>query len=118
MSDGYKDSRIECTDDALRIGAYYFPWGTKVVPYGAIKSLERVDLGPMTGRGRVWGTANPRYWANLDTRRPSKKVGFILGLGKFVSPLLTPDDPDAFESDLRQRAGLGPGGETTRGPII
>ncbi|MGH2864990.1 MAG: hypothetical protein ACRDJX_07035 [Solirubrobacteraceae bacterium] len=57
-------------------------------------------MGALTGRGRIWGTANPRYWANLDPARPRKRVGFVLDLGRPVRPFLTPDDPDAFEAAL------------------
>jgi hypothetical protein len=28
----------------------------------------------MSGKWRIWGTGNPRYWANLDTKRPKKKA--------------------------------------------
>jgi hypothetical protein len=118
VSDGYRDPNIECTESALRIRAYYFPWGTKVIPYGSIKGLKRVDMGLATGRARVWGTANPRYWASLDTARPSKKVAFIVDVGKHVSPYVTPDDPDAFEAALRESAHLGPGAAAAGGPII
>jgi hypothetical protein len=54
----------------------------------------------LTGRARLWGTANPRYWANLDPQRPRKQVGFILDTGHAVCPFLTPDDPATFESSL------------------
>jgi hypothetical protein len=105
----YKDRWIECTADELRIRWYYFPWGNKRVPYAAIRRLDRVSLGATRGRGRIWGTANPRYWANLDPGRPAKKVGFVLDLGRAVKPFVTPDEPDAFEAVVRSRAHLGPG---------
>jgi hypothetical protein len=54
----------------------------------------------LTGRARLWGTANLRYWASFDPQRPRKKVAFILDTGRAVRPFLTPDDPDAFESAL------------------
>jgi hypothetical protein len=101
----YSDSRIKLGPDGLRISGYYFPWGTKRIPLDAIHSVRRVDMGFATGRGRIWGTANPRYWANLDHKRPGKRVGFIVDTGHVVRPFVTPDDPDAFESALVAHVG-------------
>ncbi|HLH14099.1 MAG TPA: hypothetical protein VKV16_04870 [Solirubrobacteraceae bacterium] len=99
MSD-YADSRIECTDADVRIRGYYVPWCSKRIAYRSIRSIRRVEVGALTGRGRIWGTANPRYWANLDPRRPRKRVGFVLDTGRAVRAFLTPDDPAAFEAAL------------------
>lgn len=108
MADTYDDGRIVCSVDRLEIRSYYFPVGTKGVPYAQIKGLQRIEIkGLLSGKWRLWGTGNPRYWANLDPKRPSKKTGFIVDLGRRVNPIVTPDDPDAFESVLRERAGLG-----------
>ena len=84
--------------DVLEIRHYYL-WGSKKVPYGSIKGVQRVALSALKGRARIWGTANMGYWANLDTKRPSKKEGLVLDLGKRVKPFITPDDPDRVEAD-------------------
>ncbi|WP_221936700.1 PH domain-containing protein [Skermania sp. ID1734] len=97
---------------------YYFPWGTKHIPYADIKSVRRVQLSAARGKGRIWGTSNPRYWAHLDPRRPRKSVGLILDLGRWVRPLLTPDDADAVEAAIRAHTTLTPSTEGGRGPII
>lgn len=110
----YNDGRVECTADALVLHAYYFPMGSKRIAYSRIRSIQRVDLSAMRGRGRIWGTANPRYWANLDPGRPGKKVGLVVDCGSSVKPLVTPDDPDAVEALVRERANLGPGDGSTR----
>jgi hypothetical protein len=102
MSQDYADSRIAVCDDGLRIGGYYFPVGVaKRVPLSAIKSVRRVNMGALTGRGRLWGTANPSLWANFDPKRPRKQVAFVIALGKSVNPFVTPDDPAAFEAALQ-----------------
>ncbi|HEX5560713.1 MAG TPA: hypothetical protein VFX52_03645 [Nocardioidaceae bacterium] len=113
----YRDRWIECTSEAIRVRGYYFPWGTKTIPYGSIRSVRRVTLGALRGKGRLWGTSNPRYWASLDPARPSKQVGLVLDLGRRVHPFLTPDDPDAVEAAIREHTGLGPR-ETDRGPVV
>ena len=119
MSTIYEDRWITCTPVAIRVRAYYFPWGTKSIPYDTIRSVRRVGMGALTGRGRIWGTASPRYWASLDPRRPRKTTALILDLGRRVRPFLTPDDPDAFEAALRAHTSLPPTIQRRRrGPII
>lgn len=100
----YRDRWIECTEQELRIRGYYFPWGTRRIAYRSIRGLRRVDMEALTGRWRIWGTGDPHYWASLDPRRPGKKTALILDLGRFVRPFITPDDPDAVEAAIRERA--------------
>ena len=45
MTTLYRDRWIECTDDAVHIHGYYFPWGTKRVPYSAIRTVRRCCSG-------------------------------------------------------------------------
>ena len=122
MSDdaGYADPRIRCTDAGITVRGYYLPWRSKHVPYASVRGVERVDLTAARGRARIWGTANPGYWANFDPGRPRKTTGFTLDLGRRVAPFVTPDDPDAFEAVVRDRAGLGPadGTERRKGPLL
>ncbi len=108
MANDGSDRWITVTPTGIEVRGYYFPWGTKRIPFAAIKSVRRVEMGALSGKGRIWGTANPRYWASLDPKRPAKQVGLILDLGKFVHPFITPDDPDAVEAAIRAHADLGP----------
>lgn len=115
----YHDRWIACLPDQLQIRGYYFPWGTKHIPYREIRGVRRVRLGAFTGQGRIWGTANPHYWAHLDPGRPGKTSGLVLDLGKAVSPYITPEDTDAVEQIIREKAGLGPESDGPGpGPII
>ncbi len=115
----YKDRWIECTDEGIRIRGYYFPWGTKHIPYRKIRSARRVGMTALRGKLRLWGTSNPRYWASLDPRRGSKKEALVLDVGRYVHPFITPDDVDAVESAIREHAPLGPSsGEAQSGPLI
>jgi len=120
VADDYDDGRIVCSPDGLEIHSYYFPFGTKSVRYGQIKGLQRIEIkGVMSGKWRIWGTGNPRYWANLDTTRPKKTAGFVVDLGRKVNPIVTPDRPDAFETLLRHRAHLEAGNaREMKGPFI
>ena len=51
----YKDRWIECTDSALVVRGYYFPWGSKRIPYGSIKSLDRFAMTAAAGEGPYLG---------------------------------------------------------------
>ena len=117
MTDLYHDQGIACDDRGVTIKAYYFPAGSKFIAYGRIRGLRRVALGAMRGRARIWGTANVKYWANLDTKRMRKKTGLIIDVGASVSPFITPDDADAVEAIIRERARLAEAPPST-GPMI
>jgi hypothetical protein len=104
----YHDDKLECTASELRIRGYYFPGGTKSISYEKIKGLRRYDMTGLRGQWRIWGTGSFKYWANLDPGRPKKKVAFVVDDGRSVKPFVTPDDPDAFETALRENAHLGP----------
>lgn len=116
----YDDGTIVCGPDRLEIHHYYFPFGAKTVPYTRIQGVQRIEInGVMSGKWRIWGTGNPRYWANLDTRRPKKKAGFVVDLGGKISPIVTPDEPDTFEAVLRRRTNLeGGNAREMKGPFI
>jgi hypothetical protein len=110
----YEDKWIRCTPDAVEVRGYYFPWGTKHIPYDSIRSIQRVNLGALTGRTRVWGTSNPGRWASFDPRRPRKQVGFDVQVGGPVKPFITPDDPNAFETAVRGHVDPGVVGPSGR----
>jgi hypothetical protein len=117
MVDNYQEVGVVFRDDVLEI-RHYYPWGSKKVPYQSIVGVQRVALSALRGRARIWGTANPGYWANLDTKRPTKKEGLVLDLGKPIKPFITPNDLERVEALLRERAGLDPAGPTTPAPLI
>src|ERR1039458_7240499 len=115
---GYREPAL-FRSDRIQIRGYYFPWGTKRIPYSSIRSVRRVEIGALSGKGRIWGTVNPRYWASLDPQRPKKSVGLILDVGRYVRPFITPDDPDVVEALIREHSSLGTSIENTgSGPFI
>lgn len=106
MTTEYSDRWIECGRPGIAVRGYYFPWGTKRIPYESIRSIERVPIGPGRGTGRISGTANPGYWASLDPGRPRKVEAVILDLGRSVKPFLTPDDVGAFVAVVRSHTDV------------
>ena len=98
----YDDGRIRCDDQGLQIGWYYL-WGTRTIPYEAIRAATTFPLSKVRGRWRLWGSGDLVHWFNLDAGRPHKDVGIELDLGGRVRPCITPDDPDAVARILAAR---------------
>ncbi len=99
----YEDRWITCEPDRLIIRGYYFPFGSKVIRYRDIRSVTPFMLSLLTGSWRIWGTSNPRYWFHLDPARPRKQTALVLDVGKFVRPVITPDDPEQVADIIEQR---------------
>jgi hypothetical protein len=100
MTVRYQDTYLTLDDDGLTIRAYYFPYGAKRILYADIQRVERYTLSFWTGKGRIWGGSH-RYWLHLDPKRPAKTDAWILHLhSQYVCPVVTPDDPAAFEAAL------------------
>jgi hypothetical protein len=100
----YEDDRITCTNSAVIIRGYYFPLATaKSVPYRDIRGVEQIELG--SGRWRIWGGTDPRYWFHLDLKRPHKHWALVLELGKRIRPVITPDDPARVKVVIEQHLG-------------
>ena len=97
----YDDGRVACTDDALVIRWYYFPFGDKRIPYARIRQVRQAELTGMSGRYRIWGSGDFIHWANWDPDRPKKSVALIISVtGRGMRPVITPDDPDAVAAEL------------------
>ena len=103
----YDDGKVLLDDDGITLRHYYFPvFAAKRIRYSRIRSVETREMNWMTGRGRSWGTADPRYWLPLDRERQSKYTLVILDLGKVVHPAFTPDEPERVVALIeRLRAG-------------
>jgi hypothetical protein len=97
----YDDGGVACTDEALVIRRYYFPFGAKRIPYAGIADVRRIPLTGMRRRYRLWGRGDFVHWYNLDTGRPGKSVAFIIEVtGKNVRPVITPSDADSVAAEL------------------
>jgi hypothetical protein len=107
MTKLYEDRRILCDDDGITIRNYYFPLGKKRIAYSDIRGFDQLKIGVLTGRYRIWGAGDPRYWFHLDATRPSKSKAVVIDKGDWVKAVLTPDDPDAvlhiLEDKVRRR---------------
>jgi hypothetical protein len=107
----YDDGLVQLDSDGLTIRHYHFPLGTsKHIPYARIKGVQQWRMGLWTGKGRLWGSGDLRYWFSLDMRRPWKEKALILDLGAWVRPVITPDDPDRVLALLQEQASRTPSG--------
>src|SRR5215469_13678062 len=97
----YDDGLVALDPDGLLIRRYY-PWGSRRIPYGSIRSFKR--LPPIRVRKwRLWGSGDFIHWWNLDPHRPKKDVAIEMDVGKQVRPTVTPNDPGAFERILQKK---------------
>ena len=108
----YDDGKVICTDQELVIRDYYFPAGSKRLPYSAIREVRRIDLG-FFGQWRIYGSSDFVHWLNFDIRRPRKDSGLVIYAGTRTRPLITPDDTDRVATVL---AGRGVTVTSTREP--
>jgi hypothetical protein len=99
----YDDGLVSLDADGLTIRRYYFPLGTsKRIPYSRIKGVQEQRMEFLTGKGRLWGTGDLRYWLPLDLHRLQKEKALILDLGKGIKPMITPNDPDRVFALLQE----------------
>lgn len=102
----YKDRWIECREESLIIEGYYFPFGNKkTIPYHRIKSVREVTIGPATGQWRIWGSSDFRHYFHLDPKRPHKTRALVLDVGKFIRPVITPEDTDQVKAIIESKTG-------------
>lgn len=92
MSILYEDELVICDNHALTIKTYYFPAGSKRIPYASIRRIEEHSMGALSGKLRIWGMGLAPYWFHLDLRRPTKNKAIILDVGKSIKPVITPRD--------------------------
>jgi hypothetical protein len=100
----YEDAGLRLDEDGITIRHYYFPWaGPKWIGYPDVRQIRTQPINWSSGRGRIWGTSDPRHWLALDIHRGSKRTLLVLDIGRRVKPCITPDDPDRVIELLRDR---------------
>lgn len=100
----YRDDCLALDEDGMTIRRYYFPLGSpKRIAYHDIRGVRIAAMNWLTGKGRGWGTADPRYWLPLDLRRYRKDKLLVIDVGRRVKPCVSPDDADRVVELLRTR---------------
>jgi len=72
----YSDRWIDLDDEGITVRGYYFPWGTKRIPYAGIRHVTRVTLGALNGRLRIWARATPASGCRLTQADPASGPAF------------------------------------------
>jgi hypothetical protein len=103
MTAEYDDGLIVCSGEGLMIRRYDAFLRPKRIRYAEIRTAMQVGLDSVRfSRWRIWGSTDLRHWFNLDRHRPTKRVGFVLDLGKAMNPVITPDDPERLAAVLHE----------------
>lgn len=104
----YDDGRALLDRTGITLRHYYFPTGrSKHLPYRKIRDAHARPMSWLTGRGRLWGSANARDWLPLDLSRPRKRTLVVLDVGARVQPSFSPDDPERVLALLRKHIAAG-----------
>lgn len=99
----YDDGLVSLDTDGLTIRNYYFPFGTsKRIQYSQIEGVQEYRMGPLTGKGRLWGSGDFQHWLPLDPHRSQKEKAIVLDLGWGIKPTITPNDPDRVLALLQE----------------
>ncbi len=100
----YEDAGLLLDENGITVRRYYFPSASpKRIAYDDIRGIKAQPMNWLSGKGRIWGTSDPRYWFPLDVQRGSKQALLILDVGARVKPCVTPADPDRVLELLRAR---------------
>jgi hypothetical protein len=99
----YKDYLVEISGRGIVFDWYYFPFGSKRVPFEDIEWIAIRRLAPGDWKcARVWGTGDFTTWFPLDVDRPKKSVIFQLKLrdkNKYIG--FTVEDDKAAEAVIK-----------------
>lgn len=104
MSVLYEDQYLVCDEDAITLHWYYFPVGSKRIPYRNIRNVAEQSMNFWTGAGRIWGMGLSPEWFPLDPQRPSKtRCIVITEADNWVKSVVTPSDHERVVQILREK---------------
>ncbi|MHA7651607.1 PH domain-containing protein [Mycobacterium sp. ML4] len=104
MSALYEDAGLSLDEGGMTIKRYYFPFANaKRIAYSDVQGIKSQKMGWASGKGRIWGAGDPRYWFPLDARRGRKSTLLVIDVGRRVRACITPEDPDKVVEILRAK---------------
>ncbi|WP_205876638.1 hypothetical protein [Mycobacterium camsae] len=100
----YDDAGLTLDEDGITIKRYYFPFANaKRIAYSDIQGIKSEQMGWASGKGRIWGASDPRYWFPLDARRGRKSTLLVIDVGRRVRACITPERPEQVIKILRTK---------------
>ena len=103
----YSDKLVEITDDSITFKNYYFPFGSKQVPFARIDRVESTEPSLMSGKWRLWGTSYVPRWFPLDWKRPSEEKISVVQLRDSRRRIgFTVEDSSQVQAVLRHKGLL------------
>ena len=92
----YQDDSMFLDEDGIAITSYLYPGHRRHIPYAAIGGYEVIELGSFSGRHRLVGLGfrRPRHFFHWDRTRSTKTHSLALDTGRFIHPVISPDDLD------------------------
>lgn len=92
----YQDDGMFLDEDAITITNYFYPGYRRRIPYAAISDYHVIELGPFSGRHRLVGLGfrRPRHFFHWDRTRSTKTHSLALDTGRFIHPVISPDELD------------------------
>ena len=98
----YDDPTVSVAEDAVVLRRYSLFGRSRTIRFDEIRSVDERAIGRLE-RWRVAG-AGPgtpwRSWYGWDSGRRSKSTAFVLDVGRFWRPTVTPDEPASFSASL------------------
>ena len=100
----YTDSLVEITDDAIFFKHYYFPAGSKRVPFSDIEAVTAAAPNWTNGKYRIQGTGDLQTWFPKDWHRPRRtEIFFAKMRGSKRRIGFTVEAPAPVEAILRAK---------------
>lgn len=100
----YSDGLIDITDDAVVLKRYYFPFGSRRVPFSDIQRIDKEEPTLLNGKWRLWGTGTFTTWFPLDWRRPFRDRMFFITLSNTKLRIgFTVENSERVSEIFRQR---------------
>lgn len=100
----YSDRLVELTEDSILLRNYYFPFGSKRVPFLEIEDVFLYKPTLWSGKYRIYGTGDFRTWFPLDGNRASCDRIFVLRpKGKWWRMGFTSENSVMVERVLREK---------------
>ncbi len=103
MSILYEDKYLICDDNAITIYQYYFPVGSKRIPYSLITKVTERSMDWLSGKIRIWGMDFSPEWFHFDSERPRKSRCIVIDEGETIKVAITPENHATVLEILREQ---------------